>query len=200
MNLYFRPFRHAVLDNFLDRKTLRAINAQWPTEWDKEDGKGQRKWSTTKLPKAAGQVASGLSTSIVEEATGITGLFQDPELFGGGLHCVPPGGFLRMHVDFNVHPKGWHRRANVLIYLNEHWDEDWGGHLCLGKNREKRIAPIGGRCVIFETTEDSWHGHPELLNCPKDIQRRSMALYFYSETILEAKAHSTIYEDKHLLR
>ena len=63
----------------------------------------------------------------VEDAVGITGLFLDDERFGAGLHCIPRGGFLKMHVDFNKHPKGWHRRANVLIYLNENWQEDWGG-------------------------------------------------------------------------
>jgi hypothetical protein len=69
---------------------------------------------------------------MVEKVTKIQGLFADPELFGAGLHCIPRKGFLNMHVDFNAHPKGWHRRVNVLIYLNEEWRDEWNGHLQLG--------------------------------------------------------------------
>ena len=56
-----------------------------------------------------------------------------------------------------------------------------------------RIAPLGGRCVIFETNDKTWHGHPEPLNCPKDVQRRSLALYFYTKEAPKGEAHTTIY-------
>jgi Rps23 Pro-64 3,4-dihydroxylase Tpa1-like proline 4-hydroxylase len=98
-----------------------------------------------------------------------------------------------MHVDFNQHPKGWHRRVNLLIYLNEEWDESWNGHLQLGMQTPKLIAPFGGRCVIFETNDQSWHGHPVPLTCPEHIQRRSLALYYYTREKPKAEAHTTIY-------
>lgn len=157
--IYEKPFRHSVIDNFISAATVRKINEEWPKEWALvEDGSFNKKWSTTKLPPTARDVADGLQTSLVELVTGIHDLFPDPELFGAGLHCIPPGGFLKMHVDFNQHPKGWHRRANVLIYLNEDWRKDWGGQLQLGLGEHaKKIVPIAGRCVIFETNENSWH-------------------------------------------
>ena len=96
-----------------------------------------------------------------------------------------------MHCDFNVHSEGWLRRVNMLIYLNEGWEPEWMGQLCLGLPIAKRIDPIAGRAVIFETNEESWHGHPEPLKCPKDRERRSLAFYFYSEGT--ADPHSTIY-------
>ena len=34
--------------------------------------------------------------------------------------------------------------------------------------------------VIFNTTETSFHGHPEPLNCPADRSRKSLALYYYT--------------------
>lgn len=188
------PFPHAVFDDFISPEVVRAINAQWPVEWRREDGKFNRKWSSERLPEAAQGVADAIDIAMLEEVTGIAGLFPDPDLFGAGLHCIPPGGFLKMHVDFNRHPKGWHRRVNALIYLNETWRDEWHGHLQLGiGSSAKRIAPVGGRCVVFETNSDSWHGHPEPLACPDNMQRRSLALYYYTKEPPAEAAHSTIY-------
>jgi hypothetical protein len=192
---YDKPFRHAVIDDYLSADTVRQINAEWPaSDWTREDGKGQRKWSRERLTPTALAVARSVDVAMLEDMTGISGLFADPEFYGAGLHCIPPGGFLKMHVDFNLHPKGWHRRVNVLIYLNEVWHDDWLGHLQLGLKKPKCIAPIGGRCVVFETNGASWHGHPEPLACPDGVQRRSLALYYYTAEPPKGEAHSTIYQ------
>lgn len=59
------------------------------------------------------------------------------------------------------------------------------------------------RCVIFETTETSWHGFPEI-TLPqehRDRTRRSVALHFYSHERPQeelADTHSTIYVDRPL--
>lgn len=196
MQRFDLPIPHTVIDGFIDVETVRKINAEWPDDWQVENGSFQVKWNTTTLTNTAKDVVDSIDVGLIERLTGVDGLFLDPELFGAGLHCIPHGGFLNMHVDFNQHPEGWHRRANCLIYLNEVWDDSWGGHLILGENREKAIAPIGGRCVIFETTEDSWHGHPEPLSCPKHMQRRSLAMYFYTKNPPKAEPHSTVYKKK----
>lgn len=188
------PFPHAVMDGFIDAATVRKINAEWPTEWHKESGKYNKKWSRSALTETARSVAESIDVSVLEELTGIAGLFPDPELFGAGLHCIPKGGFLKMHVDFNRHPNGWHRRVNLLVYLNEVWRDEWRGHLQLGmRNNAKLIAPIAGRCVVFETNDQSWHGHPVPLDCPEDVQRRSLALYYYTAEPPRGEAHTTIY-------
>ena len=44
----------------------------------------------------------------------------------------------------------------------------------------QRIAPLAGRCVIFNTDATSYHGHPEPLRCPPDRTRKSIALYYYT--------------------
>lgn len=196
--IYLEPFKHAVLDDFIDAETVRAINDEWPTEWQQvEDGSFNRKWSTQALTPTARRVAESMDLRPIETMTGIRGLFADPCLFGAGLHCIPRGGFLKMHVDFNKHPKGWHRRVNVLIYLNEYWNQEWGGCLQLGLGASaKKIVPIAGRCVIFETNEQSWHGHPDKLACPEDRQRRSLALYYYTADPPSGEAHSTIYKKR----
>ncbi len=172
---------------------LRSINEQWPVQWTKEHGKNQSKWNTQALPPAARALVEAITTKSVVELTGIPNLIADPTLFGAGLHCIPPGGFLRMHVDFNTHPKGWHRRVNYLIYLNERWEDEWGGALKLGDAQSASYMPRGGRAVVFETTDDSWHGHPEKLLCPEGVQRRSLALYFYTKAPPKARPHTTVY-------
>lgn len=189
---------YSIIDNFISQESVRAINEQWPTEWEMEDGSFQLKWSTSVLPPAAMEVFNWLYSepNVVGDSLGIPDLFADPELFGAGLHCIPRGGFLNMHIDFNQHPMGWHRRANCLIYLNEDWDESWGGDLYLGEDKGVKVAPIAGRAVMFECTEDSWHGHPEKLQCPDGRQRRSLAIYFYTKNPPEAEPHSTVYKKK----
>jgi len=187
------PFRHAVIDGFLSAEVVSRINAEWPDDWDKEDGSYQNKWNTQDLPSTAQAVTDSIDIARIERITGITGLMPDPDLCGAGLHCIPRGGFLKMHCDFNAHPNGWHRRVNVLIYLNEIWEKAWGGYLSLGKAQQKEIAPIGGRCVIFETNENTWHGHPEPLACPDNKQRRSLALYYYTKEPPAEPPHSTVY-------
>lgn len=191
---YSAPFLHTVIDHYLSAETVRQINAEWPSEWTKEQGKNNHKWHTQNVPDCVAEVIAAVDIAMVEQATGISGLFADPELFGAGLHCIPPGGFLKMHCDFNYHPKGWRRRVNMLIYLNQHWEDSWGGHLQLGLGAQSiKIAPIGGRAVIFETTDSSWHGHPDPLVCPPDIQRRSLARYFYTADSEGEKPHTTVY-------
>jgi hypothetical protein len=33
---------------------------------------------------------------------------------------------------------------------------------------------------VFTTSFDSFHGHPDPLQCPPDVARRSMALYYFT--------------------
>lgn len=197
---YSLPFRHWVIDEFLSESELFDINTVWPKNgWTKEDGINQVKWSRPLLPRLVARVATRITAPFIERITGLDGLVKDPNFGGGGLHCIPRGGFLRMHVDFNTHPenKTWSRRVNFLLYLNESWREAWGGHLRLGlKPNQRKILPLGGRAVIFETNSNSWHGHPDKLNCPEWVQRRSLAMYFYSKTPPEEPPRTTKYQAK----
>ncbi|MFB3077112.1 MAG: hypothetical protein ACE1Y4_03815, partial [Lysobacterales bacterium] len=45
----------------------------------------------------------------------------------------------------------------------------------------RKIRPLAGRCVIFNTSADSFHGHPRPLACPSGVTRKSIALYYYSK-------------------
>lgn len=109
------------------------------------------------------------------------------DTYGGGWHAIPPGGHLDMHVDFNRHPDGRHRRVNVLTYLNRDWEDD-GGHIILGDPPEAAVAPEFGVTVMFPTDDRSWHGHPK----PASRWRFSIAGYLYDRTDPGAP-HSTVW-------
>lgn len=139
----------------------------------------------------------------LEMITGINDLRGDDELFGGGLHQSIAGAFLNVHVDYNIHPKTkFHRRLNLLVYMNKDWREEYEGYLelwDLRKGHKKllgKFAPLFNRCVIFETNEISYHGHPKPLKTPEGVNRKSIATYYYTKTRPEheiAPEHNTIY-------
>ena len=189
------PFPHIVIDDFLDREVLRNVPNQFPSSEDKDFF--DRDQERLKFQYHPYEVSSGLIRNLfaelnsqaflgfLEEMTGIRGLLPDPYFEGGGLHETKRGGHLGIHADFNVHGKlNVERRLNLLIYLNEDWKEEYGGQLELWDQNMKecavRVEPIFGRAVIFNTTLDSFHGHPEPLNCPPNRTRRSIATYYYS--------------------
>ena len=137
--------------------------------------------------------------------TGIENLLPDPTLSGGGYHEIKPGGFLKIHADFNKHPKyKLDRRLNLLIYLNKDWDKSYGGDFELWDKSMstcvKKIPPIFNNVALFSTTSDSYHGHPNNLSCPPNRSRKSIALYYYtngrpdSEKKKFLQDHTTIFK------
>jgi len=109
-------------------------------------------------------------------------LIFDSYLSGGGYHEIKHGGLLKIHADYNKHPKlNLDRKLNLIIYLNKDWKEEWGGGLQLFsesmKNPARVISPKFNTAVFFSTTSFTFHGHPDLLSCPEDRSRRSLAYY-----------------------
>ncbi len=225
-----RPFGHVVLDDFLEpdaaQRAMEELSALDQENWNSYVHINERKFSHTEptswgstLQSILEELNSSEFVGFLEGLTGIDNLFADPSLEGGGLHQSTTGGYLNIHADFTVHPhhRNWRRRVNLLLYLNEDWRPGYGGDLELWttdmKRREKVIAPLGNRAVIFTTDADSFHGHPEPMTCPPGVARRSLALYYFSLEVqplvrsTEYRArpgdgvHSAmIYADKQLLR
>ena len=193
-----KPFPSTYMDGFLSKSSLSKISQDFPKVTDKiwthyihynEHKHGLTKWEY--LPKSVQDLITemGSPTFInwLEELTGIPKLFADPKMEGSGLHQTLPGGFLNIHADFTVHPlnSNWQRRVNVLVYLNENWDSDWGGDLELWddkmQNCEQRIAPLNNRVAIFSTGKKTYHGYPNPIECPEGQARKSIAVYFYTK-------------------
>ena len=124
---------------------------------------------------------------IIQRITGFDHLEIDPEDWGAGIQQTVRGGSLHVHTDMSRLQHGpKYRRANLIVYLNKDWKDEYGGELEFwndGKVRKlaKKVPPIFNRSVIFETTGKSWHGHPKPLNTPDGITRKSVAFFFYSD-------------------
>lgn len=202
-----QPFPHVVIDDFIDADRVARINAEWPEDgWINHHHSHSQKRGMADSDKFGtitrelfGRLNGAAFVSHLEKLTGIEGLVADAALQGGGLHETMNGGFLGIHADFNIHPTTkFYRRLNLLVFLNQEWREEWGGLLELWSARKehaKSIVPIGGRAVLFKTTDASFHGHPYPMTAPEGITRRSAALYYYSAERggVNPKPHSTLY-------
>ncbi|MBL1208908.1 2OG-Fe(II) oxygenase [Geminocystis sp. GBBB08] len=210
-----KPFPHIVIDNFLPEAVLEDVLAEFPQpdqiKWQQFDTVAESKLASTSellMGEATRfllyQLNSSVFINFLERLTSIEGIIPDPHFIGGGLHQIKKGGFLKVHVDFNKHSKmNLDRRLNLLIYLNKDWEEEYGGYFELWNPDvticEKKLLPIFNRCVIFSTSEISYHGHPEPLTCPDQWTRKSLALYYYSQGRPEeekADNHSTIFKER----
>lgn len=202
-----QPFPHVALDNFIDRAVLDRVNAEFPQP---VTGRFADAYSKAKTGYILGMIRSAFIQDLMnalnsapfldflEQMTGIRGLVGDSRFVGGGLHETRRGGHLSIHADFNFHPRTkLRRRLNLILFLNDDWDEEWGGALELWDRSmtrcQKAIAPVIGRAVVFNTDTHSYHGHPDPLATPDGRTRRSIALYYYSMPQGVALPHTTIF-------
>jgi len=199
-----QPFPHISIDGLFDDEVLRKVVAETPPI----ESELWRVWGTgatadlerpSTLKRAISEEAlmgpltrsflqslnSATFLKFLERLSGVNGLIPDPSYGGGGLHCTGRGGRLLVHVDSDRHPLGnpFNQMVNMILYLNEDWDDSYGGHLELWsrdlKQCVQRVAPKFNRLVIFESGTASYHGHPEPLNCPPGRFRLSIATYYY---------------------
>jgi Rps23 Pro-64 3,4-dihydroxylase Tpa1-like proline 4-hydroxylase len=155
------------------------------------------------LRQLIAEMNSGPFTFLLSQLTGIEDLVVDAQMLGGGVHLVERGGLLRVHADFRRHLSyNLERRLNLLLYMNPDWQEEYGGHLELWDSEMKtcvrRVLPIANRCVIFNTTKSSYHGHPRPLACPEGVLRKSIALYYYTvdqPTAPDPTNHATAWQE-----
>lgn len=209
------PCPHILLEDFIEPETALEMAREFPQPasdaWTQYKHRNENKLGMPRrdlFPATLGAVTDELNSpefvAWVSRLTGIPDLVADPMLEGGGLHQCGPGGYLNVHTDFSKHHfhVNWHRRVNLILYLNPDWDNAWGGAIELWER-----APGGGiaRCVakypprlnhalIFTTDGRSLHGFPDPLKCPEGQSRKSLALYYYTvEKDANFAAHSTDY-------
>ena len=215
------PFPHTIIDNFLKNDVLdnvllninnlkdedandKFINPSSPYEYNKY---GFCSNYGDYLEKIFIELNSPEFIKYLEKITGIENLItNDISLRGAGIHRIKNGGYLQLHTDFNSYHNHYgklDRRINLLIYMNPEWKKEYKGELCMCDKEKnicvKKILPILNRCVIFNTSNKSIHGHPEKLNTPENICRQSIAVYYYTKNTnnqydFEGDAqHSTIW-------
>ncbi len=159
---------------------------------------------TSALPAVLASVIEYLNgdefIGFIRNLTNMHSLIPDPTLAGGGLHFTEAGGKLGIHHDFNyldetmvfgnenvknlIRSVGGtlYRKCNLILFLNEDWQDEWGGGLELWNpdltSRAHLIMPKLNRAVLFNI-ENAPHGHPHPLMCPSNECRRTIALYYY---------------------
>jgi Rps23 Pro-64 3,4-dihydroxylase Tpa1-like proline 4-hydroxylase len=189
------PFQHVVLDDAFSPEILREVLAEFPKI--RHNGKyfddtTQRKHSCDDwdlFPPHTSEFISYLNNGsfvqFMAKLTGISELTSDPYLHGGGIHETFPGGFLKMHTDFNFHKiLKLDRRINAILFLNESWQPTWGGELVLSNKAmttQIRVEPLFNRLVVFNTNDHSFHGQPDPHTFPAGNSRKSIAMYYYSK-------------------
>jgi hypothetical protein len=196
------PFYYHIIDNFLEEKTAIKISKEFPQynsdvwfcyENPLENKKTCNNWYYfgEETYKLFSYLNSHEFISKIKKITGIKNLYPDIGLHGGGLHIHGRGGKLNIHLDYSIHPKlKLQRKLNLIIYLEENWDSHWGGNLefwshnsKLNKPKEKVVTVnnVFNRAILFDTTQNSWHGFPIPITCPKDKYRKSIAVYYLTD-------------------
>lgn len=211
-----QPFPHIVIDHFLPQPLLQKVVRHFPARRVEEEqlfelghvGHHKRQVPPMNCDgfcrELFGFFNSAPVLKFLENLSGIRGLLPDPYFSGGGFHEIARGGKLGIHADFRLNKAlNLHRRLNMLIYLNEGWQDEWGGQLELWdramQHKVVGISPILNRCAIFNTDAESYHGHPDPLSCPERVTRKSIALYYYTASaaiLSEVPDNPTVYVNR----
>jgi hypothetical protein len=211
------PFPHVCLDDFFKEEVLTEIAAEFP---DLSSLSNPLNFNNSREIKLASRgmndlgdkcfnfisfLNSDVFLQYIQTLSGLEEkLISDPYLSGGGYHEIKKGGLLKVHADFNKHPfLDLHRRLNFIVYLNKDWEPTWGGELQLFEKDMsgpvQKIEPHFNRVVVFTTNSETYHGHPDPLDCPEDRSRRSIALYYFSTSRPSSEiveTHSTIFKER----
>jgi hypothetical protein len=207
-----KPFPSICIDNFLTEEFAHRVNNSFPSLAESrkmgrsfkavnEVGKVQVTDAQVFPPALVElhQVLAGAEfLSIMQEMSGYDELLADEELVGGGIHQTGARGRLDVHVDFNyIEERQLYRRLNIIVFFNPGWQDAWGGKLELWDEKVRTchhtFLPIFNRCVIFETSEISYHG-VTAVTCPDHTARRSFAAYYYTRQATPDHApHSTVF-------
>lgn len=211
-----KPFPFVAVDGFLDAAFAREVAHSLPSierarqagrEFKAVNERGKVQVTRPDVFPAPVRALHELMASpellgLLERVTGIERLVADDELVGGGIHLMTSGSHLDVHVDFDrIAERGLYRRLNLLLFLNEGWDDAWGGELELWdervKHRHHAFAPRLNRLVLFETSDHSFHG-VRRVRTPKGVTRGSFATYYYTrEAPAGASAgHDTLFRPR----
>jgi len=182
------PCQFVVLDNFLEAEVADRLFDHFPSvdslkvkrkslnENKVEDYHFER-WDPM-FTEVRNTIRSEEFSQWMSTLTGIPQLITPDNSLGSGLHQGGQGSYVDVHIDVNYDPaSGLWRRINLLIYLNKHWKEAYGGHLEIW---DHKIAPAFNRAVIFLTDENSPHGYAAI-NIPEGESRKSFYAYYYTE-------------------
>jgi Rps23 Pro-64 3,4-dihydroxylase Tpa1-like proline 4-hydroxylase len=197
------PFEHIIIPNFLNEEYAEQIFNTFPT--DIHSGKWYEYYNPLEIkyanddiknmPRGIKKLFYLLSTKEITEKfaelSSINDLEHDTFLHGAGIHIHPRNGKLNMHLDYEKHPYlNKERRLNMILYMSKDWKEEWNGDTQLWDNKMEKCVVKShvkfNTAIIFRTNEISWHGLPDLIKCPEDVLRKSIAYYYISPLVTDS--------------
>ena len=202
LSMHEEPFDHWIIDDFFPPDKAQRITENFLAYDDErwyfyenaiENKKTLQHW--LRFPPEIYQTLQDLCSNdfieTIKSMTGIKNLYPDYGLHGGGLHMHGRGGNLNIHKDYSIHPRlKLQRKLNLIVYMSDDWDPTWGGGLELWSNNPKTnrpkelvktVEPKFNRAILFDTTQNSWHGLPKPLTCPEGKYRKSLAVYYLTD-------------------
>jgi Rps23 Pro-64 3,4-dihydroxylase Tpa1-like proline 4-hydroxylase len=201
------PFPHVYIDDFLETGLANSLSENFPplSEMDilyhgLNENKGEHS-NFQNLHEDFRRLQHLLSSETfigeVESISGISDFSVINDRYGCGLHQGGNGSFLDIHIDYNLHPfEKKQRRLNLIIFLNENWQKDWGGYLefwnAASTECVTSIEPKFNRCVLFICNNISYHGYNRI-KCPASVTRKSFYLYFFSHPEKKLFFHDTVF-------
>lgn len=203
------PYRHVVIQDFLKPEVARSLYEHFPPmdslsihyqglNEHKSEGSNFATFHPS-FSELRQFVNSDQLRSALEKITGINDLFSTEDNLGSGVHQGKNGSYLDVHIDFNIHHKrDLHRRLNLLIFLNKNWKDEYGGKAEMWNQDVSRLVkaytPGYNVCILFETSEISYHGY-STIHVPEGETRKSFYTYYYT-TIgdYKGKYHDTVFK------
>lgn len=204
------PFRYVVISNFLSKKNADFLFHHLPEKNNYRSVRNEGSDKTydvvnnllLKLGDTSPNPESNLSDSWIslindlqseEYITALSSLlnedlskcYQEITLKRYGYnHYISP------------HTDKAHVRATHMLFLNDRWEDSWGGNLCLidnEKNTFKTFSPVSDYSVAFVRSDISWHSVDKII-CP-DAERVAIQVVFWnikSRRVLDGRIEHSI--------
>ena len=191
-----KPFSHIVIDNFLNHAYAANIENNLPRTTEgffEYNNPLEVKYTYDNIDELHESVKNYFYllsckkfVKLVTSITSINDLEIDEYLHGAGVHYQPKYGRLQTHLDYEKHPySGKERKLNIIYMLTKDWDPSWNGANELWdeelKNCVQKTEFKFNRAIIFKTNDISWHGVPEIIKCPENVFRKSLAYYYIGD-------------------
>ncbi|MBC6428317.1 MAG: 2OG-Fe(II) oxygenase [Cellvibrionales bacterium] len=205
------PVRHLIIDEMLPTEFAETLSAEFGDytgeHWHRysnsiEEKRTCNQWNLfgkTTYQYFQAMCCQAVSAAIAEKFA--IEVAADFGLHGGGQHIHARLGNLNPHLDYAIHPKlGLERRLNAIYYLTDDYRESDGGHFGLWDNDSaespgelaQEYAPFFNRFILFDTSENSWHGLSRIYAPPHAAKRyrKSLATYYVAAVRACAFTHS----------
>lgn len=205
------PFSHLVKDNFLEKNFATILQSEIlnipDCKWDRYNNPFEDKFTLRdkwNMPDLLCSLFREMeSGNFVEQLEMIIGtkLYLDPSRNFWGVHKFKNGDKLDIHLDAGIHPFTHQKKQLTLgIYLSSlDWKPENKGNIELWKSDNfenlvrcsKSIEPVFNRLVIFDNSDNSWHGSPDRIECRDDQTRIFVTISYMSYDIDSYKNRRT---------